>query len=226
MVDEITFLTTLAERPNDETRLVYADWLDEHGQPEKAEFLRLEHQLRTAKARIESLGPCMDVAWLGAVYGYNKLELVSCAASNRIEIIKLIRELTGLGLKESKDLSENLPSVVLEGSGTPLLEARSRFQALGAEVRMIGSSVDMAWIVALLGGGGLELLSYPDHQKISVIKAIREVTGLGLKEAKDMSESLPALVLEGTEDELRRAMVSFRAAGAKVQLTLRPFSTR
>jgi uncharacterized protein (TIGR02996 family) len=48
--DHTPFLTALAERPGDDTlRLVYADWLDEHGQPDRAAFLRLEVQLRRAE---------------------------------------------------------------------------------------------------------------------------------------------------------------------------------
>jgi uncharacterized protein (TIGR02996 family) len=48
--DHDPFLTALAERPGDDTlRLVYADWLDEHGLPDHAAFLRLEVQLRHAE---------------------------------------------------------------------------------------------------------------------------------------------------------------------------------
>jgi uncharacterized protein (TIGR02996 family) len=44
------FLTALAGRPHDDTlRLVYADWLDEHGRPDHAVFLRLEVRLRHAE---------------------------------------------------------------------------------------------------------------------------------------------------------------------------------
>jgi uncharacterized protein (TIGR02996 family) len=48
--DHVPFLTALAERPGDDTlRLVYADWLDEHGLPDHAAFLRLEVRLRRAE---------------------------------------------------------------------------------------------------------------------------------------------------------------------------------
>ena len=50
MPDHDPFLTALAERPGDDTlRLVYADWLDEHGLPDHAAFLRLEVRLRRAE---------------------------------------------------------------------------------------------------------------------------------------------------------------------------------
>ena len=42
MSDEAAFLEALKANPADDTtRLVYADWLDEHGEPAKAEYLRL-----------------------------------------------------------------------------------------------------------------------------------------------------------------------------------------
>jgi uncharacterized protein (TIGR02996 family) len=220
LVDERTFLAQLTELPNDDIRLVYADWLDENGQAEKAEFLRLEHQVRMARARLEQLGPTLDAAWIGAVYGYHELELMACGEGRKIETIKLIRELTGKGLAECKGLSEILPSIVFHGSGAPLLEAKSRFEALGATVRMTGSAHGVAWLITLFGHGGLELRSYPPGQKIQVIKLIREITGLGLKEAKDMSEALPALVFEGGEGRLREAQANFEGLGAAVRLVL------
>jgi uncharacterized protein (TIGR02996 family) len=225
-VDELTFLAQLTEQPSDDTRLVYADWLDEQGQAEKAEFLRLEHQVRAAKARLEVLAPALDPSWLGAVYGYHELELLGYPEGRKIETIKLIRELTGKGLADSKRLSESLPSIVFEGSGAPLLEAKARFEAFGAAVRMTGSAHGVPWLIHLFGRGRLELVSYPSDRKIPVIMAIRELTQLGLKEAKDMSESLPAVVLEGDEARLSGAKASLEGAGASVRLLLSSLPTR
>jgi len=59
----------------------------------------------------------------------------------------------------------------------------------------------------------------PDDKKISVIKAVREVTGLGLKEAKDMVEGAPkdvkASAPKAEAEEIQKKLV---AAGAKVKL--------
>jgi len=59
----------------------------------------------------------------------------------------------------------------------------------------------------------------PDDKKISVIKAVREVTGLGLKEAKDMVEGVPkdlkASASKAEADEIQKKLT---AAGAKVKL--------
>lgn len=56
-------------------------------------------------------------------------------------------------------------------------------------------------------------------KKINVIKAVREVTSLGLKEAKDLVESAPATVKEGvSKDEAESIKKKFEEAGAKVEI--------
>jgi large subunit ribosomal protein L7/L12 len=56
-------------------------------------------------------------------------------------------------------------------------------------------------------------------QKIKVIKVVREVTGLGLKEAKDLVEAAPKAVKEGVSKEDGEALIAkFEEVGAKVEL--------
>ena len=56
-------------------------------------------------------------------------------------------------------------------------------------------------------------------QKIKVIKVIREITGLGLKEAKDLVESAPKVVKEGAaKDEAESIKAKLEEVGAKVTL--------
>ena len=56
-------------------------------------------------------------------------------------------------------------------------------------------------------------------KKINVIKAVREVTSLGLKEAKDLVESAPQAVKEGLpKDEAEAIVKKFEDAGAKAEL--------
>jgi large subunit ribosomal protein L7/L12 len=56
-------------------------------------------------------------------------------------------------------------------------------------------------------------------KKINVIKAVREVTSLGLKEAKDLVESAPATVKEAvSKDEAESIKKKFEEAGAQVEL--------
>jgi len=57
------------------------------------------------------------------------------------------------------------------------------------------------------------------ENKVSVIKAVRTITGLGLKEAKDTVESAPAAVKEGvSKDEAEEVKKQLEEAGASVEL--------
>ena len=89
------------------------------------------------------------------------------AGGNKIAAIKRVRELTGMGLKDAKDYVEALPPGAIQTvSDTP--RTMSGDAAADPEVR------------ALLAGGN----------KIAAIKRVRELTGMGLKEAKDYVEAL------------------------------------
>ena len=62
------------------------------------------------------------------------------------------------------------------------------------------------------------LTSFGD-QKIQVIKVVRALTGLGLKEAKDVVEGVPNAVKEGvTKDEAEEAKKQLEEAGASVEI--------
>jgi len=63
------------------------------------------------------------------------------------------------------------------------------------------------------------LKEYPADKKVTVIKVIREITGLGLKEAKDLVEGVPSLVKEGVAKADSEAMKKkLEEAGAKVEV--------
>jgi ribosomal protein L7/L12 len=94
------------------------------------------------------------------------------AQGNKIQAIKRLRDLTGLGLKEAKDYVDSLPPIPPSGDDfTP---------DAGPEPRPLsGEEID-------------ELRALAAANKIQAIKRCRELTGLGLKECKDFIESLPA----------------------------------
>tara|TARA_Y100001970_G_scaffold245927_1_gene313384 strand:+ start:533 stop:937 length:405 start_codon:yes stop_codon:yes gene_type:complete len=78
--------------------------------------------------------------------------------------------------------------------------------AAGGEAAEEKSSFD----VVLASAGG---------QKIAVIKAVREITGLGLKEAKDLVDGAPKAIKEGlAKDEAEKVKADLEAAGATVEL--------
>jgi len=87
----------------------------------------------------------------------------------------------------------------------PVMAAGAGAAAGGAE-----AEEKTAWKVVLKEGGS---------QKIQVIKAIREATGLGLKESKDMVDAAPKTVKEGLKkDEAEDLKKKLEAAGATVEL--------
>jgi len=86
--------------------------------------------------------------------------------------------------------------------------------------------------VAAAGGGGAAPAAEKEEQtefnvvlveaganKINAIKVVREITGLGLKEAKDLVEGAPKPVKEGvSKDEAKDIKAKLEAAGAKVEV--------
>ena len=63
------------------------------------------------------------------------------------------------------------------------------------------------------------ILAETGAEKIKVIKEVRAITGLGLKEAKDLVEGAPKPVKEGaSKDEAEKIKAQLEAAGAKVEL--------
>ena len=120
MSDEATFLDALKANPADDTaRLVYADWLDEHNEPQKAEYVRLvvaytlqEGDLaKMGEKRLLGIAKGLPSEWREAAG--SRFSLILTAFYDKIRAIKWIRELTGDGLGEAKEASENLPHVLL-----------------------------------------------------------------------------------------------------------------
>src|SRR5512132_935887 len=114
--------------------------------------------------------------------------------------------------------------------GLSLLEAAELVKKL--EERL-GVSAAAAAPVVVAGGGGAAAAAAPAEEqteftvtlteigsnKINVIKVVREVTSLGLKEAKDLVESAPKPIKEGvTKDEAAAIKKKFEEAGAKVEI--------
>ncbi|MFN3995256.1 MAG: 50S ribosomal protein L7/L12 [bacterium] len=63
------------------------------------------------------------------------------------------------------------------------------------------------------------VVSYPDNAKLNVLKVVREITNMQLKEAKDFVESLPKPIKEGiTKEEAEQIKKKLEEAGAKVEI--------
>lgn len=63
------------------------------------------------------------------------------------------------------------------------------------------------------------VVSYPDNAKLNVLKVVREITNMQLKEAKDFVENLPKAIKEGvTKEEAQQIKKKLEEAGAKVEI--------
>jgi uncharacterized protein (TIGR02996 family) len=108
--EEDIFLASIAEEPGDDAcRLVYADWLDEHAQPEKAAFVRAAVRIRNDMALVSAGLTTLPPGWLGAVMGSYAVTLVRWPSHAKVPVIRAIRDATGWGLGESVYAVENLP---------------------------------------------------------------------------------------------------------------------
>ena len=111
--------------------------------------------------------------------------------------------------------------------GMSVLEVSEMVKTLEDELGVQAAAVPVA-AVAVAGAGGEAaeektefdvILTAIGDKKINVIKAVREVTSLGLKEAKDLVEAAPKAVKEGIpKDEAEEVKKKFEAAGAQVEL--------
>ena len=121
--------------------------------------------------------------------------------------------------------SEKIAAMIEEIKALTVLEPSELVKAVEEE---FGVSAAAAVAVAAPAAGGAAaeektefdvVLKEVGANKLAVIKAVREITGLGLKEAKDMVESAPKTVKEGvSKDEAETLKAKLAEAGAVVEL--------
>jgi large subunit ribosomal protein L7/L12 len=116
-------------------------------------------------------------------------------------------------------------------SGLTLVEAYELVKAIEEKFEVSAAAPQGAVMMAAApsgdGGGGDEeeqtsfdvVLTDAGDKKIQVIKEVRSLTNLGLKEAKDLVEAAPKPVLEGvSKDDAAKAKEALEAAGASVEV--------
>ena len=120
------------------------------------------------------------------------------------DVKKLADELMALTILEAKELND-----ILEENGIKAAAAVAvAGPAAGDDAGGAEAKTDFDIVMTSFGGN-----------KISVIKEVRAITGLGLKEAKELVESAPKAVKEGVpEAEANEIKEKLEAAGASVEL--------
>ena len=130
---------------------------------------------------------------------------------------------------EKTAVSEKLQSILTTIEGLTVLELATLVKALEEKFGVSAASAAPVAVAAVGGGAGAAaaeektafnvVLVSAGEQKINVIKEIRGVTSLGLKEAKDLVEAAPKIVKEGaTKEEAEKIKKTLEAAGAKVEI--------
>ncbi len=117
---------------------------------------------------------------------------------------KLVDELSALTVLEAAELSKLLETKWGVSAAAPVAVAAAGGVAAPA------AEVKDEFTVMLMAAG---------DKKINVIKVVREITGLGLKEAKDLVEAAPKAVKEGVpKADAEKLKAKIEAEGAKVEL--------
>jgi large subunit ribosomal protein L7/L12 len=133
------------------------------------------------------------------------LRRIDTAMASKVETI--LEEIKGLTLLEASDLVKKME----EAFGVSAAAAAPVMMAGGAAGAVGGAAEEKTEFTVVLTEVGAN--------KINVIKAVREVTSLGLKEAKDLVDGAPKTVKEGiNKDEAATIKKKFEDAGAKVDI--------
>ncbi len=122
------------------------------------------------------------------------------------DLEKIAEELSNLTVLEAAELSKLLEEKWGVSAAAPVAAAAPA--AGGGDVAAVEEKEDFDVILTVAG-----------EKKINVIKEVRTITGLGLKEAKDLVEGAPKPVKEGVKkDEAEALKKQLEAAGATVEL--------
>ena len=119
---------------------------------------------------------------------------------------QIVEQLSGLTVIEAAELSKKLEEKWGVSAAAPVAVAAAPAGGAGAAPAEVKTTFDV-------------VLKETGPNKIGVIKEVRVVTSLGLKEAKDLVEGAPKTVKEGaTKEEAEEIKKKLEAAGAKVEL--------
>ncbi len=122
------------------------------------------------------------------------------------DLAKIVEELSALTVLEAAELSKLLEEKWGVSAAAPVAVA-----AVAGGAAPAAAAEEQTEFTVVLAAAG--------DKKIEVIKEVRAITGLGLKEAKDLVEAAPKPVKEGvSKDEAGKLKEQLEKAGAKVEL--------
>jgi large subunit ribosomal protein L7/L12 len=122
------------------------------------------------------------------------------------KVASILEEIKGLTLLEAADLVKQMESAFGVSAAAPVMMAGAG--AAGAAAAPAEEQTEFTVVLTAVGSN-----------KINVIKAVREVTSLGLKEAKDLVDSAPKPIKEAIpKEEAETLKKKFTDAGATVEI--------
>ena len=150
------------------------------------------------------------------------VHLMACGG-NRIKVIKVLRERTGLGLKECKQMSESVPCLVLRACGQSDAEqAQEGLEAAGGVVCVVPCNEPVRTEVLSRSKASFAVvLIEAGPSRTHTIRAMREGSGqvLGVRWCVDVIASVPITVMSGLSQERARFLEqSLLACGAKARV--------
>ena len=121
--------------------------------------------------------------------------------------------------------TEKITNILEEIKTLTILELKDLVSALEEEFGVSAAPVAVAAVGGAAAPAAEEktefdvILADAGASKLNVIKVVREVTGLGLKDAKDLVEAAPKAIKEGvSKEEADKLKADLEAAGAKVEI--------
>ena len=124
------------------------------------------------------------------------------------DLSRLVEELSGLTVLEAAELSKMLEERWGVSAAAPVAVAAAPGGGGAAPAAAVEEQTEFTVVLAKAG-----------DKKINVIKEIRTITGLGLKEAKDLVEGAPKTVKEGVnKDEAEKLKKQLEEQGAGVEI--------
>ena len=104
---------------------------------ELADILKDEYGIEPAAAAVAVAGPAAGGAAGGSEEKSEFDVILSAAGGSKLAVVKLVKELTGLGLKEAKEIVDGAPKAIKEGVAKDEAEAlKTQLEEAGAEVEL------------------------------------------------------------------------------------------
>lgn len=215
MSEEAAFLEALKANPADDTaRLVFADWLDEYGEPAKAAYLRAVVDLAqlpggspdSTDAAERLYDACHDTEahWRETAGARFDVRIEQCTVACKILAIKVIREVTGFGLAEAKAIAESVRTPLFSWltfeQASPVLLAFHRGGLGQALTREFSAAIRPSdWPAGVPGSVFDVVLSWADfgHWSSYAISGIARLLNVTAEETAERLRRLPLVVGRG-----------------------------